>query len=87
MSENENIIAKIKEIIKIKIRPILVMDGGNIEFLSYNNGVVLVKLLGSCNGCPLAGITLKNTVEGIFKKEISEDLVVQSFECGDSKEE
>ncbi|MBO4956446.1 MAG: NifU family protein [Rickettsiales bacterium] len=61
---------KIKEIIKTKVRPILVMDGGNIEFVDYKNKIVTVKLLGACRGCPLSAITLKNTVEGLIKEEV-----------------
>lgn len=66
----ENEIELIKEIIKTKIRPILVMDGGNIEFVDYADGIVSVKLLGSCHGCPLSAITLKNTVLGILQESL-----------------
>ena len=46
------------------------MDGGNIEFIDYVDGVVSVKLLGSCHGCPLSAITLKNTVLGILQENV-----------------
>ncbi len=69
---SEDIIDKIKKIIKEKVRPILVMDGGNIEYVDYKNKILSVKLLGSCNGCPLAGLTLKNTVKSLIKEEIPE---------------
>lgn len=52
----------IKDVIKTKIRPVLVLDGGNIEFVDYTNGIVTVKLLGACHGCPLSALTLKNVV-------------------------
>ncbi len=70
--ENEEIINEIKKQIKEKIRPALVMDGGNIEYVEYNDGVLKVKLLGACHGCPMAGITLKNAVEGILKEYVPE---------------
>lgn len=70
--ENEEIINEIKKQIKEKIRPALVMDGGNIEYVEYNDGILKVKLLGACHGCPMAGITLKNAVEGILKEYIPE---------------
>lgn len=70
----EDIIKEIKTQIQDKIRPALVMDGGNIEFVDYDNetGIVQVKLLGACHGCPMAGITLKNAVEEILKDNIPE---------------
>lgn len=68
----EKIIENIKYIIKTKVRPILVMDGGNIEFLDYSDGVVTVKLLGACDGCPLATITLKNTVKTLLQESVPE---------------
>ena len=73
-------IEKIKEIIKTKIRPMLVMDGGNIEFVDYKKGVVSVKLLGNCRGCPLSAITLKNTGEGMLKEEIPEIVSVEALD-------
>lgn len=79
-------IEKIKEVIKTKIRPILVMDGGNIEFVDYKNNVVSVKLLGSCNGCPLATITLKNTVESMIKEEVPSVESVEAVNFYDEEE-
>ena len=54
MSEKEEIIKEIKKQITEKIRPALVMDGGNIEFVDYDNGILKVRLLGACHGCPMA---------------------------------
>ena len=62
MSKEEDI-QTIKKVIKEKVRPTLVMDGGNIEFVEYTDDNILkVKLTGSCHGCPMATITLKYTV-------------------------
>ena len=72
MSEKEEIIKEIKKQITEKIRPALVMDGGNIEFVDYDDGILKVRLLGACHGCPMASITLKNAVEGILKEYIPE---------------
>lgn len=78
-------IERIKEVIKTKVRPILVMDGGNIEFIDYKDNVVSVKLLGACRGCPLATITLKSTVENIIKEEVPavESVVAVDFDGED----
>jgi len=69
---DEKIIKEIKNQINEKIRPALVMDGGNIEFVEYNNGILKVKLLGACHGCPMASITLKNAVFEVLKEYIPE---------------
>ncbi len=55
-----------------KIRPQLMMDGGNVELVEVNGGTVKVKLTGACGGCPMATITLKMGIEKILKQEIPE---------------
>ena len=55
-----------------KIRPSLVADGGNVELVEVNDGVVKLKLTGACAGCPMSAITLKNGIERILKQEIPE---------------
>ena len=55
-----------------KIRPSLVADGGNVELVEVNDGVVKLKLTGACAGCPMSSITLKNGIERILKQEIPE---------------
>jgi Fe-S cluster biogenesis protein NfuA len=79
---NDEIILKIKEIIKTEVRPILVMDGGNIEFVEYVDGIVRVKLLGHCHHCPLASITIKSTVETIINEGLGEgnEVIVEAME-------
>ncbi len=60
---------KIKEIID-KLRPFLISDGGNIEFIKYENNIVYIKMLGACAGCELMDFTLKEGIEGAIKEEI-----------------
>ena len=55
-----------------KIRPSLVADGGNVELIDVNDGVVKIKLTGACAGCPMATMTLKQGIERILKQEIPE---------------
>ena len=55
-----------------KIRPSLMADGGNVELIAVNDGVVEVKLTGACGGCPMATLTLKMGIERILKQEIPE---------------
>ncbi|OGJ86804.1 MAG: hypothetical protein A2268_14125 [Candidatus Raymondbacteria bacterium RifOxyA12_full_50_37] len=68
----EQVLAAIK-----KIRPALMADGGDIELVGIEGGVVKVRLTGACHGCPHAAITLKEGVERIIKSEVPE---VQSVE-------
>ena len=56
-----------------KIRPMLLADGGNIELIDVGaDGVVKVKLTGSCGCCPMSQMTLKMGVERILKQEVPE---------------
>jgi Fe-S cluster biogenesis protein NfuA len=62
---------KVKEAID-KIRPLLQRDGGDIEFVSVEDGVVKVKLQGACAGCPMSQMTLKGVVEQAIKEAVPE---------------
>ena len=58
-----------KKIIKLldqKIRPAVEKDGGDIKFISFENGVVKVQLQGSCSGCPSSTMTLKQGVQNLL---------------------
>ncbi len=55
-----------------KIRPVLVADGGNVELVDVEDGVVKVKLTGACGGCPMSQMTLKMGIERHLKKEVPE---------------
>jgi Fe-S cluster biogenesis protein NfuA len=68
---------KVEEAIK-KIRPMLQADGGDVELVDVEEGVVTVRLQGACAGCPMSQMTLKNGIEKILKKEIPEVVSVES---------
>ncbi len=53
-----------------KIRPSLQADGGDVEFVAVNAGVVQVRLKGACAGCPMSQMTLKNGIEKLLQREI-----------------
>ena len=55
-----------------RIRPALINDGGNVELIDVNDGVVTVKLTGACAGCPMSTMTLKMGIEKILKETIPE---------------
>ena len=69
--ENE-IVNKIKNILNDKIRPAVARDGGDIKFISFENGVVKVELRGSCSGCPSSIITLKQGVQNLLNHYVPE---------------
>ncbi|MFB0564283.1 MAG: NifU family protein [Candidatus Aminicenantaceae bacterium] len=55
-----------------KIRPALMADGGNVELVEVDGGVVKVRLTGACGGCPMSQMTLKMGIEKHLRKEIPE---------------
>ena len=63
---------KIIKILDTKIRPAVARDGGDIKFQEFNNGVVKVKLQGSCSGCPSSTMTLKQGVQNLLCHYIPE---------------
>ena len=72
---NEEVINKIKEVIE-KVRPYLQNDGGDVEFKKYENGIAYVKLVGACSSCPMAQITLNDSIEGAILDEVPEVIKV-----------
>lgn len=63
-----------KKIIEIidSLRPYLINDGGNIEFVKYEDGIVYIQMLGACADCGLIDVTLKDGIEFAIKEEIPE---------------
>lgn len=60
------------------IRPMLAMHAGNVEFVKFENGIVFVKLLGTCHGCPLSQLTLKSGIEEMLKAKVPEVKMVEA---------
>lgn len=75
MKETEK---KIIEIID-KIRPFLISDGGNIEYIKYEDGIVYVKMIGHCQDCPMIDLTLKDSIEMAITSEITEVIEVRNI--------
>ena len=61
-----------------KIRPALQADGGDVELVAVEGGVVKVKLVGACRGCPMSQLTLANGVERVLKEQIPEIVRVEA---------
>lgn len=58
--------------IETYVKPAVEMDGGNIEFKGFREGVVSVIMQGSCSGCPSSTVTLKAGIEGMLKRMVPE---------------
>ena len=71
LEENETI-QQIKDVLETKVRPAVAKDGGDIQFISFNNGVVKVALKGSCSGCPSSVMTLKQGVQNLLCHYVKE---------------
>ena len=63
-----------------QIRPMLIRDGGNVELVSVDAGIVKVRLQGACAGCPMSQMTLKNGIEKVLKDKIPEVVAVEQAE-------
>lgn len=75
MKDQENRIIELIE----QIQPFLIADGGNVEFIKYEDNIVYVKILGACQNCGLLDVTLKDLIEAAIKEEIPEVLEVRSI--------
>lgn len=68
MNEQET---KIKSIIE-KLRPFLINDGGDIEFVKYENNIVYIRMIGACADCQIIDVTLKDGIEAAIQEEVPE---------------
>lgn len=60
------------EAVLAQVRPALQSDGGDVELVDVNEGVIRLKLKGACAGCPMATMTLRHGIERILKEQIPE---------------
>ncbi len=76
---NEQVLKKIDQVLE-DMRPNIQMDGGDIEFVSFIDGVVALKLQGACATCPLSLYTLKMGIEERLKEQIPDVVEVVSVD-------
>lgn len=67
----EETVKKIEDIIN-SLRPFLINDGGNIEFVKYEDNIVYIKMMGACADCAMIDITLKEGIEAAIMEEVPE---------------
>lgn len=75
--DNE-IVKQIVEILDTRIRPAVAMDGGDIEFDTFEDGIVYLRMRGACAGCPSSTMTLKSGIENLLKHFIPEVVEVRA---------
>ncbi|NLN50924.1 MAG: NifU family protein [Acholeplasmataceae bacterium] len=66
MKETEKLVHELID----RVRPYLRSDGGDIEIVSVEDGIVYVKMLGACDGCPLIDITLRQGIEQMLVENV-----------------
>lgn len=74
-NENESdspIVKQIKRLLETEIKPVVALDGGDIAFVSYENQVLSLKMMGACSGCPSSQATLKDGIEVRLKQALPE---------------
>ena len=71
-NENSTIIKKIKELLDTRVRPAVAMDGGDIVFQGFEEGIVYLHMQGACSGCPSSTATLKMGIENMLKHYVPE---------------
>ena len=69
---DDPIVKQIKELLNTRLRPAVAQDGGDIVFDSFQEGIVYLKMQGSCSGCPSSSATLKTGIENMLKYYVPE---------------
>ena len=78
-SEKEReIVDQIEELLDQRIKPAVAQDGGDINFVKYDSGVVFLEMRGACSGCPSSVLTLKSGIENMLKYYIPEIVSVEA---------
>ncbi len=72
VTKDSEIIVQIKELLDTKIRPAVAMDGGDITFSDFKDGIVFLHMQGACSGCPSSTATLKAGIENMLKHYLPE---------------
>ena len=76
--EEDEIVSQIKELLETRVRPAVAMDGGDIIFDDFADGIVYLHMQGSCSGCPSSTATLKAGIENMLRHYIPEVVEVRA---------
>jgi len=75
--EDDELTVQIKELLDQRVRPMVAMDGGDIVFEKFEEGIVYLKMRGACAGCPSSTLTLKSGIENMLRHYVPEVLEVR----------
>ena len=78
--EDDELTVQIKELLDTRVRPMVAMDGGDIVFEKFEQGIVYLKMRGACAGCPSSTMTLKGGIENMLRHYVPEVLEVRQAE-------
>ena len=70
--DDTDIVKQIKELLDTRVRPAVAMDGGDIIYDSFKDGIVYLQMQGACSGCPSSTATLKMGIENMLKHYVPE---------------
>lgn len=79
MKDNKVIETKIKNVLN-RIRPYLQGDGGDAEFVKFEDGIVYIRMLGACAGCGSIDVTIEDCIESILLEEVEGVIGVENIE-------
>lgn len=77
LPEDNEVVATIKELLETRIKPMVQEDGGDVLYAGFEDGIVLLKLKGSCTGCPSSALTLKQGIKNMMQFYVPEVKDVQ----------
>ncbi|KHJ96058.1 NifU-like protein [Oesophagostomum dentatum] len=70
--DDDDTVAMIKELLDSRVRPMVQEDGGDVTYMGFEDGVVKLKLKGSCTGCPSSSVTLKAGIQNMLQFYVPE---------------
>ena len=79
--KDSEIVKQIKELLDTRVRPAVAMDGGDIIYDSFKDGIVYLHMQGACSGCPSSTATLKMGIENMLKHYVPEVKEVRSTDA------
>mgnify|MGYP006107528453 CR=1 FL=1 len=80
-NEDSDIVKQIKELLDTRVRPAVAMDGGDIVFQRFEEGIVYLHMQGACSGCPSSTATLKMGIENMLKHYVPEVVEVRPVDA------
>lgn len=80
-ADEDELSAQIRELIDTRVRPAVAQDGGDIDFIRFEDGIVYLRMRGACAGCPSSTMTLKSGIENMLKHFVPEVLSVEQADA------